>query len=213
MDCLRPKYIILDLKKYKGVTFDDTEYWCTIWGKIDSYFQKCHEEFGKFLLEDLKVSKSGLWWDPFIQSGVCIYELKIYKGLMCHENEEWCKIWRGIGLPAQNWHEEFEELWPKHLEISSICFLMGCFWPKYIMLELKKHKGVMFDGTEYWCSKRKLTCAFKNDMENLAHFQRLKNNDFILERKTEELNKNKNSKQPDRPSTVCKLYFTVKINE
>ena len=161
-------------------------------------------------LESLKI---GTLMRSFYPKWSMYLELKIYKGLMCHENEEWCKIWRGIGLPAQNWHEEFEELWPKHLEISSIYFLMGCFWPKYIMLELKKHKGVMFEGTEYWCSKRKLTCAFKNDMENLAHFQRLKNNDFILERKTEELNQNKDSKQPDRPSTVCKLYLTVKINE
>ena len=40
----------------------------------------------------------------------------------------------------------------------------------------------------------KLTCALKNDMTNLANFHRLKNSDFILERKMAELNKNKNSK-------------------
>ena len=39
-------------------------------------------------------------------------ELKIYNGVMCHENEEWCKIWRGIGLSVQNWHEEFGEFDP-----------------------------------------------------------------------------------------------------
>ena len=43
----------------------------------------------------------------------------------------------------------------------------------------------------------KLTCAFKNDMKNLANFYRLKNSDFILESKLVELNKNKNSKQLD----------------
>ena len=48
----------------------------------------------------------------------------------------------------------------------------------------------------------KLTCAFKNDMKNLANFHRLKNSDFILESKMAELNKNKNSKQPDRPDAV-----------
>ena len=31
--------------------------------------------------------------------------------------------------------------------------------------------------------KGKLTCAFKNDMKNLVNFHRLKNSDFILERK------------------------------
>ena len=46
---------------------------------------------------------------------------------------------------------------------------------------------------------RTLTCAFKNDLRNLANFHRLKNRDFVLESKTMELNQNKNSRQPDRP--------------
>ena len=50
--------------------------------------------------------------------------------------------------------------------------------------------------------KRKLTCALKNDMQNLANFHRLKNSDFILESKMAELNQNKNSKQSDRPDAV-----------
>ena len=51
----------------------------------------------------------------------------------------------------------------------------------------------------------KVTCAFKNDMSNLANFHRLKNSDFILESKMGELNQNKNSKQPDQPDAVRKL--------
>ena len=31
-------------------------------------FEKRHEKFGKFSPEHLKVSKLGLWWDPFVQS-------------------------------------------------------------------------------------------------------------------------------------------------
>ena len=42
--------------------------------------------------------------------------------------------------------------------------------------------------------ERKLTCAFKNDMKNLADFDRLNNSDFILENKMVELNQNRNSK-------------------
>ena len=45
----------------------DTEEWCKIWRKTDLWFRKLHEEFGKFLPEHLKVSKLGLWWDPYIQ--------------------------------------------------------------------------------------------------------------------------------------------------
>ena len=48
----------------------------------------------------------------------------------------------------------------------------------------------------------KLTCAFKNEMRNLANFHRLKNSEFILESKMAVLNQNKNLKQPDRPDVI-----------
>ena len=48
----------------------------------------------------------------------------------------------------------------------------------------------------------KLTCAFKNDMRNLADFHRPKNSDFILESKMAELNQNKNSKPLNRSNAV-----------
>ena len=79
-----------------------------------------------------------------------MYELKIYGGVMCHDNEEWCKIWTGIDWPVQNWHEEFDDFWLQHSKISIICTLMGCFWPNYIMFGLRKYEGVMFDGTQGW---------------------------------------------------------------
>ena len=72
---------------------------------------------------------------------------------------------------VQNWHQEFNKFWPKHSEVSKICTLMGCFWPKYIMLQLRKHREVMFDGTQDWLKKieGKLICCFKND-KNLVNF-------------------------------------------
>ena len=63
--------------------------------------------------------------------------LKIYRGVFCHDNERLCKIWWGIYFSVSNWHKEFEEFWPEHSKISKICTLMGCFWPMYIMFELK----------------------------------------------------------------------------
>ena len=71
------------------------------------------------------------------------------------------KIWRGIDLSVQNWHEEFDKFWPKHSKISKIFALMGCFWPKYIMFELKKYRGVMFDGTENSLVLSKMTWGIK----------------------------------------------------
>ena len=90
---------------------------------------------------------------------------------MCHDNEEWCNIWTEIDWSDQNWHVEFNDFWLQHSKISIICTLMGCFWPKYIMFELKKYRRVMFDGIEDWCKiEGKLICALKNDMKNLANF-------------------------------------------
>ena len=40
-----------------------------------------------------------------------MYELKIYRVVTCHGNEEWCKILKGSDLLFQNWHEEFDEFW------------------------------------------------------------------------------------------------------
>ena len=76
------------------------------------------------------------------------YEIKIQRGVMCYDNEDWCKIWREIDLSFQNWHEEFDEFWPKHLKVSKIFILMCSFWAKYILFELKKYRGVIFHETE-----------------------------------------------------------------
>ena len=71
------------------------------------------------------------------------------------------------------------------------------------MFELKKYRGVIFDGTEDDAKfEGKLSFAFKNDMRNFGNVHRLDNSDFIFESKMAELNKNKNSKQPDRPNAV-----------
>ena len=66
-------YLMIDLKKYRGVIFHDTENWCKIWRKTDLWFWKWHEEYGKYSTEHLKVSKLELWWDPLIQSRKCVW--------------------------------------------------------------------------------------------------------------------------------------------
>ena len=60
----RAKYITLELKRYRGVIFDDT--FMTIWEETYLWFEKWHEEFDKFLSEHLKVSKLVLSWDFFV---------------------------------------------------------------------------------------------------------------------------------------------------
>ena len=66
------KYIIFEVRKYRGVMFDGTENWYKIWRKTNLRFLKSHEGFGKFSPEHSKVSQLGLLWGPFIQSRKCM---------------------------------------------------------------------------------------------------------------------------------------------
>ena len=60
------KSTIFDLRKYKGVIFQDTEESCKTWRKTELWFGKQHKEFVKFSPEHLKMSKLVLSWDPFV---------------------------------------------------------------------------------------------------------------------------------------------------
>ena len=93
---------------------------------------------------------------------------KTYRGVMSNGTAKWWKIWRGIDLSFQNGHEGFNEFWPEHSKIPKICTLMGCLWPKYIMLALK---GVRFDGTKYWCKIwKKIDLCFQKWHEKFGKF-------------------------------------------
>ena len=99
------------------------------------------------------------------------YELKFYRGVMCHDNEEWCKLWRGIDLSFQNWHDEFEEFWLEQLKVSKFFVLMGSIWAKYILLELKSYRGAIFHdneaGHKMW---RGIDLSFQNWYEEFDKF-------------------------------------------
>ena len=135
-----------------------------------------------------------------------MYELKLYIGVMCHDNDKWCEIWKGLDLSIQNWYEEFDEFWPKHSKFLKIWTLMSFFWLKYIMFELKKYRGVIFDCTEDWCKIwRKTDLYFLKWHEEFCKFLFTSwKIDFILERKMAELNKNK-QKFKTTISTKCSV--------
>ena len=50
--------IVWAKKKYRGVIFGGTEYWCKIWSKNDLCFQKWHEKFSTFSPEHVRKSKN-----------------------------------------------------------------------------------------------------------------------------------------------------------
>ena len=137
MGCFWANYIMFELKKYRKVMFDCTQDWYKVCRKTGLCFQKLTWAIWQIFTRALVKSPN---WDLHVirYLKLKMYELKIYRGVMCHDNEEWCKNWRGIDLSVQNWHEEFDKFWPEHSKISKSCTLIGCFWPKYIMFELKK---------------------------------------------------------------------------
>ena len=160
MGSLWPKYIMLELKQYRGVIFHDTKELCKIWRKTDLWFKKWHEKFGKFSPEHLKVSKLGFWWDLFAQSRKCM-NLKFTEELcaMTIKNDTKIEVEMTCRFKID---KEFHEVWPKYLKVYKSCVLMGSLWPKYIMFELnKRYRGVIYHDTEVLCKiwKKKLTCG------------------------------------------------------
>ena len=128
-------YTVWAKKKYRGIIFHETEEGYKTWRGIDLSFQNWHKKFDKFWPEHSKVPKivtlMGAIWAKYI-----LFELKNYRGVVFHETEEGYKIWRGIDL-LKNWHKEFDKLWPERSKVNNF-ILMGSFWVKYILLELKK---------------------------------------------------------------------------
>ena len=147
------KYLMFDLKKYRGVIFHDTEGWCKIWRKTDLWFGKWHEKFGKFSPEHLKVSKLGLWWDPFVQSRKCM-SLKFTEELYVIAMKNDAKFEEELTCHFKIDMRNLNEFWSKHLKVSTNFILMCSFWAKYILLEQKTYRGVIFhepeEGYKIW---------------------------------------------------------------
>ena len=55
------KYILFELKKYRGIIFHETEEGYKTWRGIDFSFQKWHKKFGKFWSEHFKSLKNFLF--------------------------------------------------------------------------------------------------------------------------------------------------------
>ena len=147
MGSCNPNLKKYELKFHRGVICHDNEELRKIWRGTDLSFQIWSEEFGKFWPKHLKVSKifilMGSFWAKYI-----LLELKKYRGVIFDETEERYKTWRGINLLFQNWHKEFDRFRPEYSKVSKIFTLMGSFWAKYILFEIKRYRGVNFNETD-----------------------------------------------------------------
>ena len=148
----------------------DNEEWCKIWRASNLSLQNWHGQFDQFWPEHLKVSNTFVlmrsFWAKYI-----LFKIKKYRRVIFHDAEEWYKIWWGINLLFQNWHEEFGKYWPEHSRVPKMLTLMGSFWTKYTLFELKKYTGVIFHGNEKWCKiLRKTDLWFEKWHEKFGKF-------------------------------------------
>ena len=172
-------------------------------------FQKWHEKFSKFSPKHLKVSI----WDCFIQSRKCMSlnftkklsvitkknNAKFGEKLTCHFKIDMINL-MNFDLSTQN----FQKRW-----LYWTVFNQSMSYLSWKSTEELCYRVLTID-TKF---EEKQTCVFKNDMRNLPIFERLKNNDFILESKMAKRNQNKNWNQLNRPDSVLKIRFTFEINE
>ena len=115
--------------------------WLAVWKMIWGIWQ--------MFVRTLESTKIGTFMGSFC-SKKKMDKQKIYRRFMCTGTEEWWKIWRGIDLSFQNWHKEFDKFWLENSKVSKVYTLMGSFWPKYIMFELKKIRRVIFHDIRVW---------------------------------------------------------------
>ena len=111
IDSLCAKYITFDLKS--------TDELCFMTMKSDANFKKNWPVAWKMTwgngqiftvaLESLKIGTLM----GFLYPKEKMYELKIYRGVMRHDNKEWNKIWKRIDLSFLNWLKAFDEFWPE----------------------------------------------------------------------------------------------------
>ena len=96
-----------------------------------------------------------LHFDVLILSKVYYVWTKKKYRVLCHNHEEWCKIWRGTDLCLKidiRTLANFDQT----LKSLKIWTLMGFFWSKSIVFEVKKYIGDHYIGLSYWRSMQAL---------------------------------------------------------
>ena len=78
------------------------------------------------------------------------FQIKNYRGVVSHDTEDWCKIWRKNNLLFQNW-QNFGEILSEHSKVSKISTLIGSLRQKHVMFDLKRYRGVISHDTREWC--------------------------------------------------------------
>ena len=124
-------------------------------------FSKTPDEFGKFSPGHSKVSKLELWGNHLIQNRKCIRLKSTMKN--------GAKLGQELTFHCKTDMSNLTNFDPSTRK--SHLHLMGFFWLKYIMFDLKKCRGVMFYDTEEWCKIwRKSVLRLGNGQEKFGKF-------------------------------------------
>ena len=119
--------------------------------------------------EHSKVSKLELWWDPFLQSRKCT-SLEFTKGLCVMTMKNDTKVEEELTFHFKTDMRNFTNFDPSTRK-SKKSVSIGSLWPKYILLELQKYRGVIFHGTEELCKCwRKTDVRFEKRLEKFGKF-------------------------------------------
>ena len=57
-----------------------------------------------------------------------MFDLKKYRGVIFHDTEECCKIWRENDLWFEKWPKEFGTFLPEHSKVSKV----GVWWDRFV---------------------------------------------------------------------------------
>ena len=117
--------------------------------KKNLWFQIWHEEFGEFSPNHSKVWKC--YSDGLFLSKVHEFWAKKYRGVIFHDTEQGCKIWKTLTLWFLKWHEELSELSSlKHPKVWKL-HIDGLLCPKYILVQLESFRGKICHDNEGCC--------------------------------------------------------------
>ena len=124
---------------------------------------KWHEEFGKFSPNHSKMSKLQLWWDPFVQNRKR-NSLKITEKLYVMTMKNDTKIEEELTCHFKTDMKNITNFDPNNRK-SKKFVLIGSLWPKYLLFELQKYRGVIFHWRVMHILKKNWIVVWKKTWE------------------------------------------------
>ena len=152
--------IRFQLKKYTGVIFHDAEQWCKIWINPDLVVSKMARGIGWTFIRVLKSLKNCTLMGSFCPKHI-MFQVENFRGIMCHDTEEWCKILKKMIRALKNDIRDFVNL---HFDGLLLSKAYKDLTEKVQKSYVSWHWRVMQSLKKNW------PLAPKNNMRNLVDF-------------------------------------------